>query len=476
MKRPNMLFNSHLQYKYHLTIILLVIHIFALAQPTMAQESGKSVQKLTLNDALKRANEKNHQVQIARHKQDRASGQSLESWSGFLPKVTLSETFIRSDDPVAVFGGKLRQGIFNLSDFSGPGGTSSTMFMDPNLPKLNNPREFNNFTTAIEVQQPILNFDAILGRFAAASASEGYEYSLKRTQEAIAIQVEKSYFGLILARNKVHAIQKALKSIEAYVGEASAAYNKGLITKADLLSAEVRKAELKEQLLVAENDAKTAADMLRFILRIEGDVEIQPVDSITIEKNLPTVDLNQVPTERTDLKAMDAFERAASRKYKSKWMGWLPRLNAFGRYEWNGDALFDNDGKNWTLGVSAQWNILDGFARLGQTRTESANAEEMKIKYEEAKEKSSVELKQAYRELLSAQKRVMIAKTSVSQAEESFRIINQRFREGLERASEFLSREAALTNARLRLMKAKYDFKIAGSQLAFYNGTYKIVE
>jgi outer membrane protein TolC len=471
-----MSFNILNQFTKHFIALLALVPLLSMHQLAAAQTSDSLVQKLSLKEALKRANEMNHQVMIARHKQSQASGQSLESWSGFLPKVTLSETFIRSDDPIAVFGGKLRQGIFNLGDFSGPDGTPLTMFMDPNLPKLNNPSEFNNFTTAIEVQQPILNFDAILGRSAAAAASEGYDYNLKRTQEAIAIQVEKSYFGLILATNKVNAIEKSLKSIQAYVKEAGAAFNKGLITKADLLSVEVRQAELQEQLLVASNDAKTAGDMLRFILRINNDVTIVPTDSIKLSQTLPTIDLSQSPVQRSDLKAMDAFERASSRKYKSKWMGWLPRVNAFGKYEWNGDAILDNDGENWTIGVSAQWNILDGFSRLGQAKTESARAEEMKMKYEEAKEKSAVELKQAYRNLLSAQKRVAIAEKSVMQASESFKIINQRFREGLERTSEFLNSEAALTNARLRLMKAKYDFKIAGSELEFFNGTYTIIE
>lgn len=453
-----------------------MVQLFGVHQLAMAQQPDSTVYKLSLREALKKANENNHQILKARYKQSQAAGQSAESWSGFLPKVTLSETFVRSNDPVAVFGGKLRQGIFNLSDFSGPDGTAQTMYMDPNLPKLNDPSEFNNFNTAIEVQQPILNFDAILGRSAAAAASEGYDYNLKRTQEAISIEIEKLYFGLILAENKVLAIKKALASIQAYVKEASAAYDKGLINKADLLLTEVRSAELKEQLLQAENDAKTANDMMRFMLRIEEEIYIQPTDSLVINDTIPVVEFDVVPSERTDLKAMSAFEKASSRMYKSKWMGWLPRVNAFGRYDWNGDEIFGKDGDNWTLGITAQWNILDGLARFGQTKYESAKADEMKIQFEEAKEKSVVEVKQAYRSLVSAQKRVAIAENSVKQAEESFYIINQRFREGLERASEFLTREAALTNARLRLMKAKYDLIIANSELEYYTGSYQVVE
>jgi len=450
-----------------LAVVLFLCGGFA---PAYAQDGA--VRKLTLNEALKLAKTKNHQVLIARHQLEKAEAQSLQSWSGFLPKVTVSETFVRSNDPVAVFGAKLRQGIFNMGDFSGPGGSSLTNYMDPNLPLLNNPDEINNFNTAIEVQQPILNLDAIWGKSAAAAAAEGREFGLKRTEEAISLGVEKAYFGIVLAKQKLVAIDKALASTQTYALEAKASFEKGLITEADLLAAQVRLSELKEQKLVAENDIRNASDMLRFLLRIEETVILEPTDDLTIPNNLPQTNLQEAPTERSDIKALESFEHAASRKEKMECLGWVPRLNAFGRYDWNGDEIFGNQGDNWTLGVSMQWNIFDGLGRLGRVRQAAAEAYEMRVKYEEAKEQGTVEVRQAFRNLQSAKARVEIAQKSVGQAESSYKIASQRFGEGLQRPSEMLTSEAMLTNARLRLLKAKYDFRIATSELRFYSGTY----
>ncbi|NTV47253.1 MAG: TolC family protein, partial [Chlorobiales bacterium] len=219
-------------------LLLLLVSSYGY-KPVFAQE--QNVRKLTLEEALKLAKTNNHQVQIAREQLSQAKGQSLEAWNGFLPKVVVSETFVRSNDPVAVFGAKLRQGVFGISDFGGPA-ASSAFPIDPALPNLNDPSEINNFNTAIEVQQPILNFDAILGKTAASAAVSGREYGVKRAEEAISLGVEKVYFGITLAKDKVNAIDQALKSINAYYNEAKAAFGKGLINEADLLSVQVRQA------------------------------------------------------------------------------------------------------------------------------------------------------------------------------------------------------------------------------------------
>ncbi|NTW48810.1 MAG: TolC family protein [Chlorobiales bacterium] len=456
------------------TVLLLLVSGYAGA-PAYAQE--QNVRRLSLEEALKLAETNNHQVQIAREQLSQAKGQSLEAWNGFLPKVTVSETFVRSNDPVAVFGAKLRQGVFGISDFGGPAATAAFPF-DPSLPMLNNPSEVNNFNTAIEVQQPILNFDAILGKSAASAAVSGREYGLKRTEEAISLGIVKVYFGITLAKDKVNAIDQALKSINAYYNEAKAAFDKGLINESDLLSVQVRQAELQEQRMVAENDFRNASDNLRFLLRIEDNVVIEPTDSIAVTESAPQVDVNKPAIERSDIKAMESFENAASRNFNREWMGWLPRINGFARYDWHSDKVLGNDGKNWMLGVMLEWNVLEGLGlgKYGRIQKASAEAEEMRIKYEEAKEKSVVEVRQAMRDLVSAKERVQIAEKSVAQAEASYRIVSSRFREGLERSSELLTKEAMLTNAKLRLLKAKYDHKIAMRELVFYSGSYPATE
>lgn len=420
--------------------------------------TGVEARPLSLDEALDLARENNHQIQIALSQLEQAKGQKMESWSGFLPNVTISETFMRSNDPVAVFGMKLRQGIFTEMDFS--------------IPALNDPDDIENYNTSFAVQQPLLNVDAIFGRAAASAGVKAREFGLQRTEEAIALYVEKAYFGLILARNHLTAIEQAIKAVEAHNREAQAAFDKGLVTEADLLAANVRLAELQEQKIMAANQIEAANDGLTLLLALPETTTIEPTDSLTVAPDLPDVPNPQnLSEQRADLLAMRYQEKAYKHQLNMERGGWLPRLNAFGMYDWHAADPFKDDGTNWTVGVALQWNVLDGLGRFGRVKTAAARRQEVRHQLKQAEAKSRTEVTQAYRALEAARQRIDVAETAVAQADESLRIVRARFQEGLERSSELLTRETALTQARLRLLNATYDYKVAQSELQFYLGS-----
>jgi outer membrane protein TolC len=436
--------------------IFAVFLIYSLYNYVSAQQIP--VMRLSLQEALEIATDQNYQIRIAQSKLSRTNGQNTESLSGFLPKISISETFVRTNDPVGVFGIKLRQGIFTENDFS--------------ISSLNNPDDIDNFSTSFQIEQPLINVDAIYGKSAISSAVKAKKFELLRTEEAIKLEVEKAYFGLILAHQKLLTIQKAHESLSEHYREVEAASEKGLVNDADLLATEVRLGDLKEQLIIAENDILNIADGLKFLLGIEDEIIIQPTDSLVIWENIPEfATLDTLPRQRSDLMALEYSLSAARRNSKMQATGWFPRLNLFGSADWHSNQAFGQDGTNWTVGAQLHWNVLDGLGRYGRLKKANAEKEEVYQRYKEAIAKSSNEVKQAYRNLRSAKKRIEVAQTAVKQAKESLRIIQERFNAGLERSSELLQKESAYTGARLRLTKAKYDFKIAHSELVFYTGT-----
>ena len=165
--------------------LLSIILVAAFA----SHASGASQRRLSLDEALMLAKDNNYQILIAKTHLDKAEGQNLEGWQAFLPKLTLSEGYIRSDEPVAVFGSKLRQGIFSQDDLA--------------LDELNYPDPITDFATIIRLEQPLINVDAIYGKASAGSARKANEYALERTEEAISLEVEKAYYRLILAHSNL---------------------------------------------------------------------------------------------------------------------------------------------------------------------------------------------------------------------------------------------------------------------------------
>jgi len=420
-------------------------------------QNGK-VLRLSLDQVLDRAKAHSYQARIARSQLDQAKGQRLESWSGFLPKVTVSEGYLKSNDPVAVFSMKLKRGVFSQQDFD--------------IATLNRPDAFENFTTSLQIQQPLINLDAIYARSAARLGVKARQEALNRAMEAIAVQVKRGYYGLVLALENRQAIDEALASARAHRDDAKAAFEEGLATQADLLAAEVRLAELEEQRIMAEHQIANAGDQLKLIIGLEEEATIVPTDSLATPAapELPG-EFNDLPERRSDLRALRFQATAARRSVWLKRGNWFPRLNAFGSVEHNSSQAFRTNGSIWTVGVQLQWRLFDGFGNLGRSRQAAAKAKEIDIRYQQAAERAQFEVRKARRAIEAAQKRILVAQTAVGQARESLRIVEERYSEGLEKTSELLDKEADLTRARLRLLKARYDYNIALSELRFALGS-----
>lgn len=440
--------------------VLLLFLGLALSLVQGGRAENGAVRPLSLREALDLADANSYQILISENQRNEIAGRDQEAWRAYLPQLTVSERGIRTIDPVAVFGIKLRQGIFTMSDF--------------NLQQLNDPERIDNYSTAIEVRQPLLNPDAMFGKSAAGAAAKAAEYGALRTREAVALEVEKSYFTLVLAHGNLETIAQAVKSAETHHREVDAAYAKGLVSEADLLSSQVRLAEMEEQRLTAGLDIANAEDHLKYLLGIEDAAGILPTDSLSITEgdlDVPDAALASAPEGRSDLLALRYQEEAAR---KGLWMRrgeWIPRLNAFGSTEWHDADVFGTSKNIWTMGFALEWNIFDGLGQVGRRSQAGAAAAAASIQYKEAQARSGMEIRRAHRSLSTARERVGVAQKAVGQSRESLRIVEARFRQGLERVSELIDRESANINAELRLKKATYDFKIAQSELKFYLGS-----
>ena len=433
-------------------LLILVMTLYSLA----AMADTGSPRSLTLAEALRLSSENSYALRLALQQQAEARGKNLEAWSGILPRLSISENFMRSDDPVTVFGLKLKQGIFAASDFD--------------LGALNAPAIFENYTTTFRLDVPLINLDAILGKSAATMMKQSAQAGADRTRQAVEYQTKSAYYGLILAHESLKAIDEALTSAQAHRDDASAALEQGIINQAAFLAAEVRLAELQEQLLIAESQVRNASDALSLTIGLDRYEWLMPTDSIMQHKGIaPDVNTDHL-SRRPDLQAMAFREKAAARNLLASRSTWLPRLNAFGIQEWNADKILGNLADNFTVGAQLSWQIFDGFGRMGRQQQAAAQRRQATLQHRQALHQARNEYAAAQRGVHVSRKRIAVAEQAVAQARQSLHITEARYREGLEKTSDLLDREVMLTNARLRLLKAKHDYQLALSELTFVTG------
>lgn len=412
--------------------------------------------RLSLDRALELAEENNYALKAAKARVDQAEARYVQSRKAYLPTVTLSETFVATDDPAAVFSYKLRQGGITAADF--------------NPAVMNDPDDISNFQAGVEVLQPLYNRDAMIGRSAARADRTSREHMLRRTGDTISLEVKKAYYGLVLARKNLEAINRSIGAMRRHDREAGKAYASGLITKSDKLSTAVRLSELSEQKMMIEDEITAAGDGLRFLLGLGREVDIVPVSGLDTGSIVIPSDEPALGENRADLKAMEASAEAAGYQYDMARAQWLPRVNAFLQQNWNDEDFPGMDNGNWMLGVNMQWTIFDGYASIGKAQEARATEMEARYRYEEARDKGRYEIRKAYRMLRTARARINVADQALREAKVSLDFIGERYRSGQAMTFELLAREQAYTYAQLRLNRAKYDLIMAGNELGYYSG------
>lgn len=410
--------------------------------------------KLSLNDALEKAAKNNYEIKLAQTDVDKMAADLNKSLSVFLPSITLSETYIKSNDPLNAFSFKLRQQIVTQQDFN------------PAL--LNNPDDIENFTTKLEVKQPLINADGFFGRAAAADGLSAMRNKLERTKNYITFVIKKSYYGLILAEKSLEVLDKSLKAVEKHYATAKDFFDEGMISKADLLKVQVMLNDIKRRKLDAENNYRTANENLKYMLGIEESGLIQPTDKL----ELLTVseirfDINSVNESRTDMAAMkDRISSLENMSLADKFK-FLPRLNAFGSFEYNDSELFGTSAESWMFGLNLQWNLFNGFSNIGQVQKTNAELESAEWEYKKAAEKNKIDIASAMRNVKTLEQAVELAKTAEEQSGESLKIIKDRYEAGMEKTADLLTAESENAKTSLEYINAVYGYNSSVFYLEF---------
>ncbi|NQU46221.1 MAG: TolC family protein [Chlorobium sp.] len=429
-----------------------VLVVASLCAPSGAGAAQKTL-KLSLPDAISMARENNNTIRAAKSRVEQAEGRIVQSRQSYLPSLTLSENFVRTNDPLNVFGIKLMQTKVTELDFV----PSSLNEADP----------ISDFNTSLQLMQPIFNADAAIGRGMAKKAKVAEEYMTARTEETIDLYVSKAYYGLMLARRNITAVDQSIATMRRHSIEAEKAFRAGMLPKSDKLSTDVRLAELREQKMMLEDGAKSAVDALCVLLNLEDGVQIEPTGTLAVDDELPSFADVAVDGNRSDLRAMETYRELAEKQGDMARAGRLPRLNAFARAE-NHTADFDTDGSSWMVGMSLQWKIFDGMAISGKVQEAKAREREAHYSYEAAKSSSAAEVAKALRSMKTARERVGVAGQALEEAKVSLDYIGGQYRTGKAMTFELLMREGAYTYAMMRLNQAKFDYCVAKSELTYY--------
>lgn len=426
---------------------------------TLTQTPAADTVNLSLDAALERAREFNPTLR-AEIAEATAVGQGpLEASRAFLPDVSLNVQGVRSTDPVAAFGLKLRQENFAMQDLA--------------LDALNRPDPYSGFTSSVTVEMPILAPEGIFGFSAARRGAAAKRAGVKRAAGATTFMVTRSYWGAQLAANRVHALEAALEAARSHAQQAEALNAQGMVTGLDARLARIRAAAVETQLLAASAEAENAISSLRMLLAMSDTTSVVLTDSLTdpfhgvCETDAAGCDVR----DRGDLEAMRLGSAAASAMVRSAWAKNLPAVAVFGTAAHHGrTSPFGNGSGDWTLGIGVKWDVFAALSGVGAVRRASAERQAALARLEATERRATLEVKSAQRMLEAASDRVRVSAAANRESTEALDQARLRYRTGTAPITELLDVQAAATAAELQLLEARLDWFVAVAALDFAYG------
>jgi outer membrane protein TolC len=402
-------------------------------------------QPLTLSEALARAEQAAYANRIAAGQSQAQAGQALAPLRGILPSVRLESGYVSTTDPLGAFGFVLRQRQVTAAAFA------------PD--RLNDPSATHDLSTGLVVEQPLFNADAWLGRTAASRASAAAHSAESWVRSGTALNVVQAYWGAVLAGARVRTFTAANSAGESHRRQAEALVRQGMATRSDALLASVKAGEIRAGLLAAESGARIARRRLALLLGDPSDTAFTLPDSLPVSE--PPAAGGARSTDRADVAAAREALGAAQADSRRATALYLPRLNGFGRVDWNAPGTPFGGRSSWTVGVMLSWSPFAGGSELAEIRAARGRRAAAQAAADAATANAGLELAQAEEAVALAHERLTIADQSVRQAQEAHRIVSRKYDGGLATVTELFDAAATETASELALAAARFDALVA---------------
>ncbi|MDW8246826.1 MAG: TolC family protein [Sandaracinaceae bacterium] len=319
--------------------------------------------------------------------------------------------------------------------------------------------------------------DVLLQVLPAYEATERLVEAQRAQIEAQALEIawraREAFYQYLRARASLALAEELLHTIESQKRVVEAAVAIGAAPRVDLVRIEAQRASAEVAVERARGGVGIALMALRTLIHEESATEFAIREDLLGEVAAPSSFEGLVETamrERPEFRALRQLVEARSREAEAALGSRYPHLFL------DAQLSFDNPNQriipldqrfveNYAITFALAWSPND--IALGEARAERALASrnEHLAQLEQLRDGLRIELSQAFEAQRAARLAVEAAKVGLKAAEEVFRVRSEQHRQGAIGLTELTIATSERTRARMELLNALIDFRIATARL-----------
>ncbi|MCX6297375.1 MAG: TolC family protein [Bacteroidetes bacterium] len=285
-----------------------------------------------------------------------------------------------------------------------------------------------------------------------------------------------TYYDIVRQKQLIIGLSDNISISEERLKIAETKLNIGSGSKLDVLQAKVDKNAQTSNLF---RQTTTLSDLklnLNQLLARNSDVEFEVSEIIPVEFQLKYDELkNEVQKNNTDLLFAQRNIELSNQLLKETKSQLFPKLNfnanyLFARSENQAGFTLLNQNLGINLGLTASWNIFNGFNTNNQIKNAHLQIENADYEYKIAKLQVEQSLLSNFRKYQDDQKILALEEENAKLAKEAVDIALERFRIGSSNSLELKEIQRSYDEALTRLSVARYNAKVSETQLMKLNG------
>lgn len=432
-------------------LVLLFIVFILFAHRTRAQ------QQVPLEEVIRLALEKNYDVRIQRQASEAAATDDRFASAAFLPQINGTASTVWNSN------------------------TQELRFLDASR---NNSGDVASNNTAASLQAVWTLFDGtrmFATRERVAELAEQGELLVKNQMVNTIASVITNYYDIVRQKQQLRAILEQMAVNEERVRLAEKKLQVGTGIKPELLQARVDLNAQRAQVIQQETIITQLKEQLNALVGLQLPQPFDVADTILIDLTLDDPSRFE-NLENTNFQLLAARKNLniASLLIRERRAEYLPFLNFNAAYNYSrndntrqinpfGPVFNQTEGLNYGFSVTVP--VFNAFSTRRLTQLARIEFGRQSLLYEQQRNNVNVALRNALVNYDNAKKILLIEEETIGAARENVAIALETFKRGVTTSIELRTAQQSLADAYNRLITARYNAKLAETELLRLNGS-----
>jgi outer membrane protein len=433
---------------------------------------------LTLDQCIAIAKEQNQQHRISQLGVETAEAQLQQALSAFWPQASFDTAYTQLDEDVNfIFPRETSQ--YTISGLAPVPLTTTVTVPEKNVKVMDR----DNIISRLQMVYPLCTggLRGAMVRRAKAGVAAAKQAS-RRTELQVVYDVQRMYYGAVLAQRLSVIGEQALQRLQATVDLTETLYKGGSqnVTKRDYLRSKVILESARSIVSLMQSNVQLAKAALANTMGLAWDSTVEPA-----EKEVPYAPIQMKldrmvagayrfnPDWKQLAAAIDADEAKVSAEKSRRW----PLIGLTGTlWRWDNDMdnsglATDNNESGWSVGVGLRLPLFTGFLTSGKIRAARTQLEALKARQVLFKGGLALQVKQAFLQMDHARRVRESTRVAAETATQNRDLTERAYRMDLVGADDVIESQVMDSLTQARFEESQYSYAAAQYLLSYLVGT-----